>query len=152
MWQKLVNHWNRVSICNIIDLKNRVKIIINIDHHVDCELFGDYNYVEPQASSVAEELYDLDRYLFTAHQTNKNVPISRVRAWQMIREWCNQVGVSGRLGTHTLRKSAGYHMRMAGVPIEMIAEVLGHRSTTITKRYIGITNDEVTKVLKNFNL
>jgi len=44
---------------NIIDLKNRVKIIINIDHHVDCELFGDYNYVESQASSVAEELYDL---------------------------------------------------------------------------------------------
>ncbi|MBA7511531.1 Bifunctional oligoribonuclease and PAP phosphatase NrnA [subsurface metagenome] len=44
---------------NIIDLKNRVKIIINIDHHVDCELFGDYNYVEPRASSVAEELYDI---------------------------------------------------------------------------------------------
>ncbi|GAI63867.1 unnamed protein product, partial [marine sediment metagenome] len=32
------------------------------------------------------------------------------------------------------------------------AEVLGHRSVSITKRYIGITNDEVTKVLKNFNL
>jgi len=44
---------------NIIDLKNRVKIVINMDHHIDCELFGDYNYVEPQASSVAEELYDL---------------------------------------------------------------------------------------------
>ena len=44
---------------NIIDLKNRVKIVINMDHHLDCELFGDYNYVEPEASSVAEELYDL---------------------------------------------------------------------------------------------
>ena len=44
---------------NIIDLKNRVKIVINIDHHLDCELFGDYNYVQPRASSVAEELYDL---------------------------------------------------------------------------------------------
>jgi integrase len=115
-------------------------------------------YINAEVKSALEfffnktRLYDLDRYLFTAHQKNKNVPISRVRAWQMIRDWCNQVGVRGRLGTHTLRKSAGYHMRMAGVPIEMIAEVLGHRSTTITKRYIGITNDEVTKVLKNFNL
>jgi len=44
---------------NIIDLKDKVKIVINMDHHVDCELFGDYNYVEPQASSVAEELYEL---------------------------------------------------------------------------------------------
>lgn len=44
---------------NMIDLKSRVKIVINMDHHVGCELFGDYNYVEPKASSVAEELYDL---------------------------------------------------------------------------------------------
>ncbi len=44
---------------DIIDLKNRVKTIINMDHHLGCELFGDYNYVQPQASSVAEELYDL---------------------------------------------------------------------------------------------
>jgi phosphoesterase RecJ-like protein len=44
---------------NIINLKNRVKTVINIDHHIDCELFGDYNYIEPRASSVAEQLYDL---------------------------------------------------------------------------------------------
>jgi len=44
---------------NIIDLKNRVKIVVNIDHHEDSELFGDYNYVEPKASSVAEQLYAL---------------------------------------------------------------------------------------------
>jgi len=44
---------------NIIDLKNGAKIVINIDHHAGCDLFGDYNYIEPEASSVAEELYDL---------------------------------------------------------------------------------------------
>jgi len=43
----------------IIDFKNKVKIVINMDHHTDCELFGDYNYVDPEASSVAEELYEL---------------------------------------------------------------------------------------------
>ena len=42
-----------------IDLKDKAKIVINMDHHLDCELFGDYNYVDPEASSVAEELYDL---------------------------------------------------------------------------------------------
>jgi len=44
---------------DILDLNNGARIVINIDHHEGCELFGDYNYVEPQASSVAEELYDL---------------------------------------------------------------------------------------------
>jgi phosphoesterase RecJ-like protein len=47
---------------NIIDLENEVKTVINIDHHGDSELFGDYNYVEPAVSSVAEELYDLFKY------------------------------------------------------------------------------------------
>ena len=36
--------------------------------------------------------------------------------------------------------------------IELIQEVLGHQSISMTKRYLGITDDEVTKVLKNFNL
>lgn len=97
-------------------------------------------------------LYDLDRYLFTSNKSKENKPISRERAWQLIRMWCNEVGVKGRLGTHTLRKTFGYHLRMAGVGIEVISEALGHKSTTVTKRYIGITDDEVTKIIKNFNL
>ncbi|MBA7591279.1 Tyrosine recombinase XerD [subsurface metagenome] len=97
-------------------------------------------------------LYDLDRYLFTALDSKKNVPIGRVGVWKIINKWCREVGIKGRVGTHTLRKTAGYQMRMAGVSLELIQEVLGHQNMQITKRYIGITNDEVTRVLKNFNI
>lgn len=97
-------------------------------------------------------IYDLERYLFISDKTKINKPISRIRAWQLIQDWCREAGIKGRIGTHTIRKTAGYQMRMAGVPIELIQEVLGHQSISMTKRYIGITDDEVTKVLKNFNL
>jgi len=97
-------------------------------------------------------IYDLDRYLFISDKTHINKPISRIRAWQMIQTWCREVGIEGRIGTHTIRKTAGYQMRMAGVAIELIQEVLGHQSISMTKRYLGITDNEVTKVLKNFNL
>ena len=97
-------------------------------------------------------LYDRDRYLFVSEVTKENKPISRVRAWQLIQSWCQEVGIKGRVGTHTLRKTAGYHMRMSGVALELIQEVLGHKSISMTKRYLGITDDEVAKVLKNFNL
>jgi len=97
-------------------------------------------------------LYDLDRYLFTSHKNKENKPLSRIRAWQLVQEWVGMVGIKGRVGTHTLRKTAGYHMRMAGVPIELIREVLGQKDMQVTRRYIGITDDEVTKVIKNFNL
>ncbi len=97
-------------------------------------------------------IYDLERYLFISDKTKINKPISRIRAWQLIQSWCREVGIKGRIGTHTIRKTAGYQMRIAGVPIELIQEVLGHQSVSMTKRYLGITDDEVTKVLKNFNL
>ncbi|MBA7575182.1 site-specific integrase [Candidatus Atribacteria bacterium 1244-E10-H5-B2] len=97
-------------------------------------------------------IYDLERYLFISDKTKINKPISRIRAWQLIQIWCREVGIKGRIGTHTIRKTAGYQMRIAGVAIELIQEVLGHQSISMTKRYLGITDDEITKVLKNFNL
>ncbi|MBA7567476.1 Tyrosine recombinase XerD [subsurface metagenome] len=115
-------------------------------------------YVNDEVKNALEyffdktRLYDLDRYLFTSSRSNINRPITREMAWRLVQKWCREVGIKGRVGTHTIRKTAGYHMRMVGVPLEIIKEVLGQKDMQVTKRYIGITNDEVTKVIKNFNL
>jgi integrase len=115
-------------------------------------------YINDEAKSALEyflektKIYELDRYLFISDKTKINKPISRIRAWQLIQSWCREVGVKTRIGTHTLRKTMGYQMRIAGVAIEIIQEVLGHQSISMTKRYLGITDDEVTKAFKNFNL
>jgi bifunctional oligoribonuclease and PAP phosphatase NrnA len=53
------------DVCRVgkgIDLRQAAKVIINIDHHPDNSQFGDINYVT-NASSVAEEVYDLAKYL-----------------------------------------------------------------------------------------
>ena len=138
------------------------------DHTGEIKLYLDMNekktgkqryiYINDEVKKALEyffdktRLYDRDRYLFVSEKTKINKPIGRVRAYQLVNEWCREVGIKDRVGTHTLRKTAGYHMRMAGVAIELIQEVLGHKAITITKRYLGITDDEVAKVLKNFNL
>ncbi|MBA7530555.1 Tyrosine recombinase XerD [subsurface metagenome] len=115
-------------------------------------------YINDEARSALEyflektKIYELDRYLFISDKTKINKPISRIRAWQLIQSWCREVGIKTRIGTHTLRKTMGYQMRIAGVAIEIIQEVLGHQSISMTKRYLGITDDEVTKAFKNFNL
>lgn len=43
----------------VIDLNQWVKITINIDHHVTSEYFGEYNLVNPSASSTAEQIYNI---------------------------------------------------------------------------------------------
>ncbi len=45
-----------------VALRERAKIIINVDHHPDNTMFGDINYVE-QISSSAELVYNLCKYL-----------------------------------------------------------------------------------------
>jgi len=69
--------------------------------------------------------------------------LDRIRANTLINGWCREVGLQGKFGTHTLRKTWGYRARKLEVPIELIQEKLGHRSPTVTRRYIGITQDEV---------
>jgi integrase len=79
-------------------------------------------------------------------------PITRERAWQLVSEMCHSVGLSGNYGTHTLRKTWGYHARRNGIPMEIIMEKLNHTSFAFTKRYLGITDDELKEAAEGLNL
>ena len=79
-------------------------------------------------------------------------PLSRVQAWRLLNKWAREVGLTDRIGTHTLRKTWGYHARKQGVPLELIQAKLGHSSPAITRRYIGITADEIEDVENQVNL
>ena len=56
------------------------------------------------------------------------------------------------IGTHTLRKTFGYHYYKKTRDIATLMEIFGHSSEKITKRYIGINEDEISSTLKNFKL
>ncbi|MBA7564355.1 site-specific integrase [Candidatus Atribacteria bacterium 1244-E10-H5-B2] len=98
------------------------------------------------------DIFDLDRYLFTNEKSKKNKPITRVRAYQLINEWCREVGIKHRVGGHTLRKTFGYHLRMQGISIEQISSLLNHQNIKVTFRYIGISQDEDREVIKGFGI
>jgi len=81
-------------------------------------------------------------------------PWTRQHAWRLVNRWCHEVGLTdGRYGGHTLRKTWGYMARKYhGVPIELIQAKLGHASPSVTRRYIGITDDEIEDVEVKVNL
>gem|GEM_PF-3396053 len=67
--------------------------------------------------------------------------------------WTEDVGLTqGRYGTPTLRRTWGYQARKRGVPTELVQAKLGHRSPVVTKRYIGITADEIEDVEEQVEL
>ena len=61
-------------------------------------------------------------------------PIRRGQAWKIFSTICKQVGLPGNFGTHSLRKTWGYHARMSGVDLALIMHMLNHESIAYTKR------------------
>ncbi len=89
--------------------------------------------------------------IFISRNGNKK-PLSRYQAWRSIKTVCAAVGVNENVGTHTLRKTWGYWAWKSGIPLPIIMEVLNHSSIAVTKRYLGITQDEINKAYMELNL
>lgn len=60
-------------------------------------------------------------------------------------EFC---GRHGRKFTfHTLRRSFGRNLWLHGVPVETISELLGHASTDMTRKYLGLNLTDIRKAM-----
>lgn len=82
----------------------------------------------------------------------KGQPVNRSNVWRMLNKYANDAGVKAKIGTHTLRKTFGYHLYKKGVDISRIQYLLNHSSPRETLRYIGITQEEVDNIVVELNL
>ena len=96
---------------------------------------------------------EVDMYLFqSVGNRAKSLlkPITRETVARKFAEVGEIIGV--HLGTHSMRKTRGYAMWSAGVPLEVIARVLNHSSPSITMRYIGLEQADINKTYDDFVL
>ena len=56
------------------------------------------------------------------------------------------------VGTHTMRKTFGYHHYKMFKDVVMLQKIFNHSSPQITLRYIGVEQDEIDDSYKNFVL
>lgn len=94
--------------------------------------------------------YELSEPLFISRKGNH--PIRRVQAWKSLHKAAEAVGIQERIGTHTLRKTFGYHAYQQGKDITLIQKLLNHASPSVTLSYIGITQDDMDDVYLTINL
>ncbi len=91
------------------------------------------------------------RWLFEVEcRRAKGKPISRCTVARVFKEVGDQIGL--KLSTHSMRKTRGYALYDAGVPLEMIAKVLNHSSPAVTMAYIGITQQQILETYEAYEL
>ena len=115
---------------------------------------------KPKMFPITNGLYaELERYtrnmvpgehLFKS-QKGKNKPLGTSQAYRIIVEAGANIGITN-IGTHTMRKTFGYHHYQQFHDVALLQEIFNHSSPTITLRYIGISQDEIDKSYYNFSL
>ncbi len=80
-----------------------------------------------------------------------NTPITTTQAYRIIVDAGSKCGIEN-IGTHTMRKTFGYHHYRKFKDIALLQEIFNHSSPSITLRYIGISQDEIDVGYKNFSL
>ncbi len=84
--------------------------------------------------------------------TQKGYRLDRAQAYRIINKAARMVGIKGRIGTHTLRKTFGYHFYQQYDDIVMLQKIFNHSTPSITLRYIGIEQEDIDEVYRNFYL
>lgn len=92
-----------------------------------------------------------DEYLFKSRQ-GFNKAITRVQAYIIINTAVKNTGVVDQIGTHTLRKTFGYHHYQQFKDFAILQFIFNHSAPSVTLRYIGINDDMKDKTIANFVL
>ena len=78
--------------------------------------------------------------------------MQRFAAYYIVRSACKEAGLQEKVGTHTMRKTFGYHHYRKFKDVAILQKIFNHSSPEITLRYIGIEQDEIEKSYVNFIL
>ena len=89
-------------------------------------------------------------YLFASRKGNK--PLTTRSAHKIIKTTLRELGIKGNYGTHSLRKTFGYHRYNSGVKVETLQKVFNHSSSTVTLSYIGIDREVICDAYNIINL
>jgi integrase len=93
---------------------------------------------------------DLNDYLIKSRQ-GFNKPITRSMAYKILRDAAKKFNVES-MGTHTMRKTFGYHFYMQTKDVVTLMKIFNHSDQSTTLRYIGIEQQAINEAIKRFKI
>jgi integrase len=84
-------------------------------------------------------------FLFAGRETDangKHRPITRQQAHRIVKKAAAAAQMTGKISCHSMRKTFGYHAWKANAHVSVLMEIYNHSSYAMTRRYLGIDQDE----------
>ena len=108
----------------------------------------DMNYVSIREKKTGIKGKADYEWLFPSRQQNR--ALSRGQAYNILAEAGEKFGLD-HIGTHTMRKTFGYHFYQQTHDIVTLQKILNHADFHITMRYIGIEQDSINESIMNLS-
>ena len=128
---------------DVYDFDNRcVRVNINITEHKTSKskTIALNKSAVKALSMLASQFAAFGRFVIENPKTGK--AISRIQAYRIIRAAGEALKFQIRVSCHSLRKTFGYHAWKSGVSPAVIMEIYNHSSLAVTRRYLGVTQDD----------
>ena len=84
--------------------------------------------------------------------SRKHCRLCSVQVYRILKDACVRVGINYNVGTHSMRKTFGYHHYKKFNNVAMLQCILNHSHPQVTLRYIGISQDEIDQSYEQFEL
>lgn len=90
-------------------------------------------------------------YIFSGRNGSK-YPLSRSQAFRIIKGAGDELHFEEGISCHSLRKTFGYHAWKKGVHPAILTEIYNHSSYQVTRRYLGINQDDKDNIFLQMKL
>ena len=133
---------------NVEDVKDKTHVQIVEQKTGKCKKLFVNAKLQPIIAEYTKDKIDDDPLFMTkfGHRLN------RYAAYYILKSACKTIGLEEHVGTHTMRKTFGYHHYRKFKDIAILQKIFNHSSPLITLRYIGIEQDEIDESYANFIL
>lgn len=85
-------------------------------------------------------------------QMQKEQPLSRYQAYRIVKKAAVYAGLDANVSCHSLRKTFGYHAWKQGTQPALLMNIYNHSTYQITKRYLGIDQDDKDEVFAKIKI
>ena len=92
-----------------------------------------------------------DAPLFLSQRRKAALNVSTVS--RLVKKWCGEIGLHGQYGSHSMRKTWGYHQRKNNdAPLPLLMSAYGHSTEAQTLSYLFIQDRELRDLFLRMDL